>query len=258
MAGNIKGLTVEIGGDTTKLGHALENVNQKSRDLSSELGQVNRLLKMDPGNTELVAQKQKILADAVQNTRDKLDTLKEAERQVQEQFERGEVSEAQYRALQREIVATEQKLKGYENAAQEVADGNDSIARSAKEATEESEDLNDTLDKFATGGLKALAGVLTAAVGGLVAAAEASREYRTAMGKLDTAFTENGFSAEAAASAYTDMVGILGETDQAVEASNHLALLTENEKDLATWTGGILPGVFATFGDSLPLEGLTI
>jgi hypothetical protein len=52
-------------------------------------------------------------------------------------------------------------------------------------------------------------------------------------------------------------VGILGETDQSVEAANHLAKLTENEKDLATWTGDILPGVFATFGDSLPIEGLT-
>jgi phage-related minor tail protein len=257
MAGNIKGLTVEIGGDTTKLDKALENVNKKSKDLSSELGQVNRLLKMDPGNTELVAQKQKILAEAVENTRNKLDTLKEAEKQVQAQFERGEVSEEQYRALQREIVATEQKLKGYESAAKQVADGNDKIARSAQEAAEEAEDLNESLDGFATGGLTGVAGAVTAAVAGLTAAAEATRDYRMEMGKLDTAFTDNGFSAEAATSAYTDLVGVLGETDQSVEAANHLAKLTDNEKDLATWTGDILPGVFATFGDSLPIEGLT-
>ena len=68
MANNIKGLTVEIGGDTTKLDKALESVNKTSRDLSSELGQVNRLLKMDPGNADLLAQKQKILAEAVENT----------------------------------------------------------------------------------------------------------------------------------------------------------------------------------------------
>lgn len=257
MAGNIKGLTVEIGGDTTKLDKALENVNKKSKDLSSELGQVNRLLKMDPGNTELVAQKQKILAEAVENTRNKLDTLKEAEKQVQAQFERGEVSEEQYRALQREIVATEQKLKGYESAAKQVADGNDKIAKSAQEAAEEAEDLNESLDGFASGGLKGVAGAVTAAVAGLTAAAEATRDYRMEMGKLDTAFTDNGFSAQAATSAYTDLVGVLGETDQSVEAANHLAKLTDNEKDLATWTGDILPGVFATFGDSLPIEGLT-
>ena len=86
MAGNLKGLTIELGGDTTKLGKALEDVNKKSRSLSSELGQVNKLLKLDPGNADLLAQKQEILAEAVANTSKKLDTLKEAERQVQEQF----------------------------------------------------------------------------------------------------------------------------------------------------------------------------
>lgn len=257
MAGKIKGLTVEIGGDTTKLGKALENVNKKSRDLTSELGQVNKLLKMDPGNTELIAQKQKILADAIDNTKEKLEKLKTAQEQAQDQLANNEITIEQYRELQREIIATEQKLKGYENAAQQVADGNDKIAQSAQAAAEESEDLNQQLDGFATGGLTAIAGTVTAAVTGLTAAAEATREYRTAMGKLDTAFADSGHSAEAAKSAYNDLVGVLGETDVSVEAANHLAKLTDNEKDLATWTGDILPGVFATFGDSLPIEGLT-
>jgi len=91
--GTIRGITVEIGGDTTKLGKALEGVNKQSRDLSAELGQVNKLLKMDPGNADLLAQKQDILAEAVANTSKKLETLKAAEAQVQEQFKRGEVSE---------------------------------------------------------------------------------------------------------------------------------------------------------------------
>ena len=79
MANNtIKGLTVEIGGDTTKLGNALADVEKKSRDLSSELGQINKLLKMDPGNADLLAQKQKVLAEAVSNTAEKLETLQEA------------------------------------------------------------------------------------------------------------------------------------------------------------------------------------
>lgn len=256
MAGNIKGLTVKIGGDTSELGQALENVNKKSRDLSSELGQVNRLLKMDPGNADLIAQKQDILAEAIKNTSSKLDTLKEAERQVQEQFLRGEVSEEQVRALQREIVATEQKLKGYENAAKEVADGNDRIAQSAQDAAEESADLSDQASKI-SGPLKGIGAAVGAAVAALTAAAEATRDYRMEMGKLDTAFTDNGFSSQAATGAYKELVGVLGEYDQSVEAANHLAKLTDNEKDLATWTGDILPGVFATFGDSLPIEGLT-
>lgn len=257
MAGNIKGLTVKIGGDTSELGKALENVNKKSRDLSSELGQVNRLLKMDPGNADLIAQKQDILAEAIKNTSSKLETLKEAEKQVQEQFEQGKVSQDQVRALQREIVATEQKLKGYEAAAKEVADGNDRIAKSADAAADDVKELDVNLSDVAGGGLKAMGAAIGAAVAGLTAAAEATRDYRMEMGKLDTAFTDSGFSSETATSAYKEVVGVLGEYDQAVEAANHLAKLTDNEKDLAKWTGDILPGVFATFGDSLPIEGLT-
>ena len=111
MASNtIKGLTVEIGGDTTKLGKALDGVEKQGKSLSTELGQINRLLKLDPSNVELLAQKQQVLANAVSNTKDKLNTLREAEKQVQAQFEKGDVTEEQYRALQREIIATEAKL----------------------------------------------------------------------------------------------------------------------------------------------------
>ena len=281
----IKGLTVEIGGDTTKLGKAIKDVEAKSRSLSKELGDINKLLKMDPGNTDLLAQKQKVLADAVANTAKKLATLKEAEQQVQQQFERGEVSEEQLRALQREIVATENKMKGYEKAVKQTADqlenlgdgaddagdgmvetGDeakksakkvDDFADAAEDADKSSGNLGATLSGAVKTGLAAVGAVTTAALAGLVAAAEGTREYRTEIGKLDTAFTQNGHTVEAAREAYTGLVGILGETDQSVEAANHLAKLTENEKELATWTGDILPGVFATFGASLPIEGLT-
>ena len=258
MAANkIKGLTVEIGGDTTKLGKALEDVNKKSRDLSSELGDINRLLRLDPSNTDLLAQKQKVLAEAVSNTSDKLDKLKQAEAQVQKQFERGEVSEAQVRELQREIVTTTNKLESYERAAKETADALEEVGKGAQKAAEESKEANTTMSDFAGKGLKVVAGAATAAVAALTAAAEGTRQYRTEMAKLDTAFTDSGFSSEAATGAYKELVGVLGETEQAVETANHLAKLTDNEKDLATWTGDILPGVFATFGASLPIEGLT-
>lgn len=92
--------------------------------------------------------------------------------------------------------------------------------------------------------------------GAWIAAIEGSREYRTEMGKLDTAFTTNGHSSEAAKKTYQDLQAVLGDTDVSVEAANHLAVMTDNEKDLQTWTD-ICTGVFATFGDSLPVEGLT-
>lgn len=282
MAGNIKGLHIKIGGDATELGKALEKVDSKAKMLSSELGAINRLLKVDPGNYDALAQKQKILADAVQNTREKLDTLKEAERQVQAQFERGEVSEEQVSALRNEIVNTTAKLKSYEKAAQETADAMEQLGKSdadeaieetgdeAKAASKKVEELADASDKaekagggmgatlgnIAVAGLKAVGAAVGAAVTGLVAAAEASREYRADMGKLDTAFTTAGHSAEAAYTTYAELQGILGESDQAVEAANHLAQLTTNEQELATWTN-IATGVYATFGDSLPIENLT-
>lgn len=96
-----------------------------------------------------------------------------------------------------------------------------------------------------------------AAVAGLmVSLADNTRDYRTEMAKLDTAFTTSGHSSETARKTYKDLQAVLGDTNQAVEAANHLAKLTDNEKDLHTWTD-ICTGVFATFGDSLPIEGLT-
>ena len=267
----IRGLTVEIGGDTTKLGEALKNVESKSKSLSGELNAINRLLKLDPTNTELLAQKQQVLSEAISATREKLAALKEAENQVQEQFARGEISAEHYRTFQREITATEAKLKEYEDAAKDTDEALENLGKGAKTAEQRTKELaersglaekdldalkdkaNDVADK----GLKVLAAAAAAAVAALTAAAEATREYRTNMAKLDVAFTDNGHSAAEAQEAYQELVGVLGESDQAVEAANHLAKLTDNAKDLATWTGDILPGVFATFGDSLPIEGLT-
>ena len=268
---DLKGLTIKIGGDTSELLDSLKDVEKKGASLSKELGEINKLLKMDPKNTQLLAQKQKVLAESVGTTKEKLDKLKEAEKQVQEQFKRGEVSEEQVRALQREIVKTEKTLDSYEKGVKETAEqlkkhgkrakgaseDVDDLADASKDADKASEGLGGALAGAAKAGLAAVGTAVGAVVGGLTAAAEGSREYRTEMGKLDTAFTQNGFSAEAAYGAYSELQGVLGETDQAVEAANHLAQLTDNEKDLATWTGDILPGVYATFGASLPLEGLT-
>ena len=107
----IKGITIEIGGETTKLGKALDQVNTKSKNLQDELKQVNKLLKLDPGNVELLKQKQEILNQSIGETKNKLNTLKMAQSQVQEQFDKGEITAEQYRAFQREITETEKRLK---------------------------------------------------------------------------------------------------------------------------------------------------
>lgn len=245
----IKGLTVEIGGDTTNLGKALESVESKANSLTSELGDINRQLKFDPKNTELLAQKQKVLAGIIEQTSQKLDKLKEAEKQVQQQFARGEVSEEQVRALKREIVATESKLESYKETVKQTN-------VQVKHLGDFSEDTSDKMAGALGKGLQVASAGLTAVVAGATAAAESTREYRTDMGKLAVAFETQGHSQEAATKTYKELQSVLGDSAQAVEAANHLALLATNEEDLSKWTE-IATGVYATFGASLPIEGLT-
>lgn len=174
-ASTIKGITIEIGGDTTKLDKALSSVNKQSRDLQKELKEVEKGLKLDPKNTELLAQKQTLLKEAVAATSEKLDVLKSAEAQVQKQFENGEVSEEQYRALQREIIKTEADLKNLKTAA---ADSNATLEKIA-EVTEK------VGNKSADLGNKMLP--VTAAITGATAATgKMAMEFEDAMAKLST------------------------------------------------------------------------
>lgn len=121
MASRIQGITVEIGGDTTKLSTALSKVNKEIRNTQSQLKDVNKLLKLDPGNTELMAQKQRLLSQAVSETKEKLDSLKLASQQANDALTRGEISQSQYDGLQREIVETEQALEELEKQADKSA-----------------------------------------------------------------------------------------------------------------------------------------
>lgn len=120
MAETVRGISVVISGDTTKLGKALEDVNKKSKDIQSELRQVERLLRFDPANTTLLAQKQQLLAQQIENTSEKLNRLKSVQQQVNEQFQRGEISEGQYRAFQREIEKTEGQLRSLQSRLDET------------------------------------------------------------------------------------------------------------------------------------------
>ena len=154
MANNLKGITIEIGGNTEPLQKALTGVNKTSRSLQVELRQVEKLLQLDPTNTELLVQKQNLLADAVLNTSKKLDALKGAQAQVQTQFERGEIAEEQYRAFQREIIQTENELNNMRSALQiasrnlnEFGDNN-GVAKEEAEALERAiREQNETLER---------------------------------------------------------------------------------------------------------------
>ncbi len=130
MAGNIKGITIELNGDVTKLDQALKGVNATSKALNSELKEIEKQLKFNPGNTTLLEQQQRALASQVEETSKKLDTLKIAAQQAQQQLEAGTLGQDKFDALQREIIATETALQSYEKrlqasktAQQDIADG---------------------------------------------------------------------------------------------------------------------------------------
>lgn len=121
MAKRLEGIVIEIGGDTTQLGKALEDVNKSTGSLSKELKGVETMLKLDPTNVELVRQKQELLNATIEETKRKLGILKGAQEEVQAQFNKGEITAQQYRDFQREIISTEQKLNKLNNELKETS-----------------------------------------------------------------------------------------------------------------------------------------
>ena len=175
MANNIKGITIEIGGETSGLQSALKGVNNETKSLQGELKNVEKLLNLDPGNTELLAQKQTLLTEAISNTKTKLDTLKEAERQVQQQFANGEISEEQYRGLQREIIATEQSLRSLETSLQSTNDKWAQFGTKAQEIGGKTEELG-----------KKFAPVSAAASGAGILITKMASDFGDSMAKVNT------------------------------------------------------------------------
>lgn len=158
MANNIKGITIQIGGDTTGLDKALKGVNSQAKSAQNELKEVNKALKLDPGNTELLEQKQRALADAVAATSEKLDILKEAQKQAADQLTRGEIGQAQYDALTREIVKTEAELQKAKKAASDFSVGLEQAKVAAEKVGNAAQTVADKTKKLSA----AAAGVVTA------------------------------------------------------------------------------------------------
>lgn len=176
MASRIQGITVEIGGDTTKLQNALKGVNGQIKSTQSQLKDVNKLLKLDPGNTELIAQKHKLLSEAVSETKEKLATLKTAAEQANTALANGEISQEQYDALQREIVQTEQDLKSLETQANQSATAVQKIASAG-------EKIKTAGDNISNAGQKLMP--VTAGVAGLgTAAVTTAANFESAMSQV--------------------------------------------------------------------------
>ncbi|MGA4463985.1 DUF2207 domain-containing protein [Bacillus bombysepticus] len=148
--GKIKGITIEIGGNTQPLQNALKDVNKQSDSLTKELKDVERLLKFDPSNVEALAQKQQLLTQQIEKTTQKLDKLKEAEQQVQEQFQNGKISEEQYRAFRREIEFTQGSLDGLKNKLGNMKAEQENVASSTRQLETLFSATGKSVDDFAS------------------------------------------------------------------------------------------------------------
>lgn len=262
MAVSYKGLVIRFGGDTTELQGALKQVQKASKDTQSDLRDINKALKFDPGNTELLEQKVRALSAAYSDIERKLDAYKQALAQLESKKQSGAKltaeEERQYDSLKRAIMQCERQLESYGDdlkATAREAEGSKTALGKVGQAIE------DNADKISSAGSKmssagtALSGGIVGAAGALSGLAASQEEAIQQSGQLETAWESAGGTAEQASGTYATFYRILGESDTATEASQNLARLTTNERELKQWTD-IAAGAYATFGDALPLENL--
>lgn len=186
MADRIKGITVQIGGDTTGLSKALSSVNKQIKTTQNELKDVEKLLKMDPGNTKLLEQKQRLLASAAAESKTKLDSLKAAEKEVQQQFKDGVIDQSKMDAFNREMAEAEQKSKAATDALREFGSvAGQEIQVAGQKVGEVGEKISGIGDKI-SGASKALMPVTGAIVGAGTASVVAATDFDTSMAKLST------------------------------------------------------------------------
>jgi len=185
LADRIKGITVVLGGDTTGLNKALSGTNKEIKSTQAQLKDVERLLKLDPTNTKLLEQRQRLLSEAVGETRSKLTALKEAEKQVQEQFKKGEISQQQYDALQREIIETESQLNKLESAANQSNAALNKIAAVANDISGGAQKVAD-----ATRGISVAAGGAAVGMLGMAVSAGAAAD------DINTLAKQSGFGTD--------------------------------------------------------------
>ena len=234
MAGNrIKGITVEIGGDTTKLQTALKGVNTEIRNTQSQLRDVEKLLKLDPGNTELIAQKHRLLAQAVSETREKLETLKTAQQQADEALRNGTISQDQYDALQREIVETEQRLRSLEEQANQSATAQQKIGATG-------EKLQTVGNKISSVGQKLLP--VTGVVTGLgTAAVKTAADFDSAMSKVAAVSGATGSDFDKLRDKAREMgAKTKFSATEAADAMNYMAMAGWKTEDMLSGIEGVM------------------
>lgn len=243
MANRIKGITVEIGGDTTKLQTALRGVNGEIKNTEAQLRDVNKLLKLDPGNTELIAQKHKLLGQAVDETKEKLAALKEAQKQADEALKNGTISQEQYDGLQREIVETVQKLKALEKQANQSATALQKIAATGEKLQDVGGGIEDVGKKLMP---------VSAAVTGIgVASVKTAADFESGMSKVAAISGAAGYDLDALSKKAREMgAKTKFSASEAASAMEYMAMAGWKTEDMLSGIEGVM-NLAAASGEDL-------
>ena len=243
MASRIKGITVEIGGDTTGLEKALKSVNSSIKNTQSALKDVNRLLKLDPSNTELLSQKQRLLKDAIGATKEKLDSLKTAQEQAKQQLENDDLGQDKYDALQREIIETEEELRRLQ---QEAATTSTALAK-IDEAGKNIEAFGDSV----TSAGKAVMPASMAVAGLGAAAVKTAADFDSSMSKVAAVSGATGDDLDALRDKAREMgAKTKFSASEAADAMNYMAMAGWKTEDMLEGIEGIM-NLAAASGEDL-------
>lgn len=239
MAKKISGITIAIGADTTGVTNGLKDIGKQSNSVNSELRDVERLLKLNPSNVELVAQKQQLLSKQVELTTKKLDGLKGAQADVERQFSNGDIGEEQYRAFQREVVATEGRLDHYKQSLKDVESSSGEAGNATKGLGGKFDELGDSVEdvgEAVKGGVLMEAADQLSQIGDKIVeigdkAKDFALETDASYGKLYATTNLSGQALE-------DLKGVAqdvfksGVTDSIDEATEATAIMKQGFKDL--------------------------
>ena len=229
---------------------ACKGINTSLREIGSEMKLATAEFGDNAESIEALTRKQDILQKQLDEQAKK---AKAAEAALKKMREGGiDPTDPAYQKMQTNLNNTRAEMVKVQREL-------DDTSKKLKSSKIDWESVGDTVGKVGKAigaGVAAMGAAIGAAATAFLGLAESTREARENMGKLEAGFTTAGHSAEDAKNTYTELYGILGDDGQATEAAAHLAQLTNNEQELATWTD-IATGVYATFGDSLPIENLT-
>ena len=275
MADNF-GLKIGLEGEK-EFKKALADINQSFKVLGSEMKVVQSQFDKNDDSVEALTARNQVLGKEIDAQKKKIETLRKAlenastsfgenDRRTQQWQIQLNNAQAALNNMERELDQNQRAIDSMGDEMRDAAQQTDKFGDELDDAADKTDQASGKLEKVGSvlKGLAVTAGAAVAAAGAALAGltksfldlAESTRKYREDQAKLDAAFTTAGFTAEQAGEAYTGFYAILGEEDRSVEAVNHLAKLCSTEEELAQWTD-IAAGVWATFGDSLPIEGLT-